>query len=386
MPMFALVSILNSVISLLMATLISGLFSSDIFIEFYATLSASLLGITLAQFGLGNVMLSFRDEISGRTDTLITTWSLIVIPPLVIIYLLILGVYLKANDTHNIDLLAVGIYIFGRSCWLSFQASELILHSFQSVVFGLIIQILASCTLVCLMYYYDTSVKLYFIVIGLTSVILQIAINRGKPDLSILKLEYLVFAFQGVLNSVLITFFAIGDKLFANSLLVEDKSILSDYFNASIVIGYFNFIVNIYSNWWGSLVSKNWSQNKIKWRDRKYFVRNVLWFLLIIPMLLGLFAYKLFFDIWNDTIYFTAGFILSLNLVAQAMMKFTQGIILMEKDMRALIISSLIGFICFIVLVLFLRYSPSLRLSIALCISSFIMLFFHTYKVKNYDF
>ena len=65
-PMYAFVAILNSVLSLLMATLISGLFDRDTFIEFYATLSASLLGVTLAQFGLGNVMLSFRGEIAGN--------------------------------------------------------------------------------------------------------------------------------------------------------------------------------------------------------------------------------------------------------------------------------------------------------------------------------
>ena len=69
----------------------------------------------------------------------------------------------------------------------------------------------------------------------------------------------------------------------------------------------------------------------------------MLWILLIVPMLLVLLIYKSLFEIWDDTLYLLTGLLLAINLVVQAMIKYTQGIILMEKDMVTLVVSSVIG-------------------------------------------
>jgi len=385
-PKFGAIAVLNSTLSLLMATVISRLFNERIFIEFYATLNASLLGITLSQFGLGNVILAFRNDDIDHSKNLVATWSVFVTPILVSLYLLLLSVYLNFYDVQNIDIVAVGFYVFGRSNWLLYQSRELIFRSFRSVFVGLVIQVVASLILFFVMYIYDMGLNVYFIGIGSVSFLVQLLFNRSLPKIRLIKFEYLSFASKNVLNSVLITFFTIGDKILANSMLLYDQAKLSDYYNASIVIGYFYFVVNIFSNWWGSVVSENWTETREIWCSSLYFKRNLLWLSMLIPIIGVLFLSSLYFRINQFPTFILTGLVLGLNLSFQAMMKFTQGIILMHRDMRTILTSTLLGIASFVVIILLVDISPGLLLSVSLCLSSVFVLMYHVLRIKGYDF
>lgn len=358
-------------------------------------MSYALILINIVMLGSGNIIAAFKEEINSFENRYLYLWISIIFPTVSVIFLLIYLIikFFSISSIPFIDIIGILFFVSG-SCSIQLIKSSFLINYKFNQIFKILFLLLVFTFLVLLcLNYYSVPLVRYFLLVGIIFHIASILIINEKIDLKLLRKinfkSHITFGFPSSLNSTAISFLSNGDKLLI-PFLFHDNYFVSTYLYASLIAGYSLFLVNIYASYWGAEITNLWLKYNDNEKIELFKKQKLLIFWIFLPLIFMPLAliYSYFVDINNTYMYFVICFILLTGHLLSGVNKFYLGFILMFKNSKYNLISSVYSGIIFSVIVLLFKdffglYSLALGLLFAsffLTLRSFI---FVKLKIKN---
>lgn len=360
--LFALVSLISSLMNILITFLISLFYNPDEFSSFYIYMSYALLLINIIMLGSGNIIAAFKEEINSFENKYLYLWISIIFPAVSAIFLVIYSIIKSflITSISLIDIVGILFFVSGSCSIQLIKSSYLINYKFTQIFKILFFLLIFSILVLYGLNYYSIPLVRYFLILGIIYQITPILILNQKIDLKLFTRinfkSHLSFGLPSAINSTAMSFLSNGDKLLI-PFLFNDNYFVSTYLYASLIAGYSLFIVNIYASYWGAEITNLWLNHKVEQKIKLFKKQKSLIFWIFLPLFFLPLAwvYSYFVIIDDFYMYFVVCFILLIGHLFSGVNKFYLGFILMFKNSKYNLISSVYAGIIFSIIVISLK-------------------------------
>lgn len=361
--MFALIALLSSLLNIAITTLVSVFFSESEFSKFFIYMGYATVVINIFMLGAGNIIAAYKDDIIEVEKKYIFFWVACLFPLIgLFLLLLISGIsYFHLMSVSWFDLLGILVFVLGMSSLQLIKSSFLINYKFKEIIYVLFISLLFSFLTLLLIYFTHFNLNKYFLITGILYQLLSFIVAWQRNFLEILKKvklkKHVKFGIPSALNSALMGFLVTGDRIIIPILKFSDQRQIADYLFASLIAGYSLFIVNIFASYWAAYITNFWVNATNDQKHDLYKKQNKLFFWIFLPIIFIplILIYKFFVQIDDLFGYYLICLILLISHMFSGINKFYLGFILMFKNSKFNMISTIYASLVFVLSTIFLK-------------------------------